>query len=579
MRRWLRSICLVFGCASLLLNIWPVPVLDLADAAIFDTNVQKAPPQSAQLEVRVSNWGPSQTLINQTIARLPTQAGLREYLEPKRYRLLEFELVESDKDDNLPPDAFRAVYYDYTENQTIRAEGKFGNNSNLKVIVGNDQPLPSNEEYEFAVSILMRDSKIGPGLSQRLIVANPAMPPVLYHDSSLDSKRVERTVNILLLPTRKGSNQTEVVGVNMVRNSVVHFPGGAPPTSKAAPSACGITSAGQSTTPSGTAGQYQFVITQGGATLWSFLAIRPSASSGLSDRSGIELQEVGYKGKLVLKRMHTPILNVDYDGGACGPFRDWQWQEGMFQADGVDVPGTNGGVRDCGNTPATTVVETNDDNGNFRGIAFYREGNEVVLVSEMNAGWYRYICEYRFDNNGTIRPRYGYGATINSCVCFAHAHHIYWRFDFDIGGSIDNVIRPSRREFSWGSPYQSEARIHRGNRQNWLVQNTKTLDAYMIRPNSNDGSAAQGSYGRGDLWFVLFKPTEISDKSAGVYTGTAANLDSFVDGETLNSDLVIWYAGHFYHDDGDNKPSPLDTAPRVLTGHHVQGPDLVPVRW
>jgi hypothetical protein len=531
------------------------------------------------LEVRVSNWGPSQSQIDQTIAQLPTRSGLREYLQTKRYRLLDFDLLPAGKDNKVAPDGFRALYYDYTGNQTIRVEGKFDNYSNLKVITGRDQPLPSKEEYEAAISILLRDTKFGPALSQRLLVATPAMPPVLYPDNSVDSAYVERTINVLLLPAANSSLQTEVVGINLIRNSLVRFAGGAPPTSRVAGSTCGIEDAGQDTTSNGTAGQYQFVITQGGVTLWSFLAIRPSASSGLADRSGIELQDVRYRNKLVLKRMHTPMLNVQYDGDVCGPFRDWQWQEGMFHADGTDVPGTNGAVRDCGTTPATTVVETNVDIGNFRGIAFYREGSEVVLVSEMDAGWYRYICEYRFDNNGTIRPRYGFGSTTNSCVCAAHAHHIYWRFDFDIDSSADNVIRPSRREFWWGSPYQSEVRIHRDRRQNWLVQNSKTLDAYMIRPNSNDGSAAPGSYGRGDLWLVLFKPAEISDKSAGIYTGTAANVDGFVNGETLNSDLVIWYAGHFYHDDGDNKPSSLDTAPRVLTGHHVIGPDLVPVRW
>jgi hypothetical protein len=578
MRRSFRSICGVLGCISLLFIAGQIAAAGpQKPAAVAD---KRSPKQDGGLEVYVSSWGPGQRLIDETIARLPNQSGLRNYLLGKRYRLIAFELVKSAKDDNSPADAFSAVYYDYTSNQSVRAEGKFNRLADLKVTLGNDQPLPNNEEYEAAINILLTDPKIGPNLTQRLIVANPAMPPVLYPDLALTgSEHVERTINILLLPTEEGSIQSEVVGVNMVRNTVVHFPGGAPPTSKAGPAACGISSAGQSTTASGTAGQYQFVIMKNGITLWSFLAIRPSASSGLSDRSGIELQDVKFKGKMVLKRMHTPILNVNYDGGACGPFRDWQWEEGMFEATGTDVPGTNGGVRDCGNTPATTAIETNNDTGNFRGIAFYRQGNEVVLVSEMNAGWYRYICEYRFDSNGTIRPRYGYGATTNSCVCLAHAHHVYWRFDFDIGGSADNVIRSSRREFAWGSPYQSEVRIHRNTRQNWLVQNAKTLDAYMIRPNSRDGSAAQGSYGRGDLWLVLFKAAEISDKSAGVYTGTAANLDSFVNGEALNMDLVIWYAAHFYHDDGGNKPTPMDTAPRILTGHHVHGPDLVPVRW
>jgi Cu2+-containing amine oxidase len=60
---------------------------------------------------------------------------------------------------------------------------------------------------------------------------------------------------------------------------------------------------------------------------------------------------------------------------------------------------------------------------------------EIVLVSEMQAGWYRYISEWRLHVNGTIKPRFGFGAVNNSCVCNAHHHHVYWRLNFDVGNS------------------------------------------------------------------------------------------------------------------------------------------------
>ncbi len=585
----LRSICVSLSCISLLVLIFRMPVARPHESVSHNARDKQKGLQApdGRLEVEVTSWGPSQELIDKTTAALPEQLQLKDHLQGTRYRLVAFELVESSKDERLPPNAFRAIYYDYTNNQVVRAEGRFDNVENLQVSMGNDQPLPSNEEYAAAIAVLHNDPKIGPELTQNRLIANPAMPPVIYPDMATNGAGVERTINILLLPVSKGSYPTEVVGVNMVRNSVVHFPGGAPPSSKAAAAACGIPSAGQATSSSGTPGQFEFVVRKDGVEYWRFIAIRPSASSGPGDRSGIELQSVKYKGKTLLKRMHTPILNINYDGNACGPYRDWQWQEGMFRADGTDVPGTNGGVRDCGATPATTALETGNDFGNFRGIAFYSVGtDELVLVSEMNAGWYRYICEYRFNTNGTIRPRYGYGATSNSCVCFAHTHHVYWRFDFDIGGDgttgAVNVVRPSRREFSWGSPYTIETRVQRTARQNWLVQNPSTLDSYMIRPNSNDGTAAPGSFGKGDVWVLVYKANEISDRdTGGINIGSAANIDGFMTSpESLfNQDLVLWYGAHFYHDDGGNRPTASDTAPRVISGHHVHGPDLVPVRW
>ena len=37
----------------------------------------------------------------------------------------------------------------------------------------------------------------------------------------------------------------------------------------------------------------------------------------------------------MLYRAHVPILNVKYTADACGPYRDWQYQEGMIQAQGI----------------------------------------------------------------------------------------------------------------------------------------------------------------------------------------------------------------------------------------------------
>lgn len=536
--------------------------------------------QDGELIVTVTPWGPTQDTLDALLADLPQRRVVSRALRGSNYRFLSIFLIDNpDKSGELqPPTRYRAIYYDYSHNQTVTVEGNIYRSGEEKVFITKDQPLPSPEEFDAAVARLQQDDTFGAALRDGTLIANPAMPPVLYPE--VVGGDVERTLNVLLLSAGgKSEFSNEVVGVNMIRNEVVRFKGGAPPTSLAAPQACGIPAGSGGSSSSGTAGQYQFTISQNGAEMWSYLAIRPANSSGASDRSGIELQNVKYRGKLLLKRIHTPILNVDYVDNSCGPYRDWQWQEGAFQANGTDIPGTNGGVRDCGTNVATTALDTGNDNGNFRGIAFYRQGNEVVMVSEMNAGWYRYIAEYRLASNGTIRPRYGYGATNNSCVCSPHNHHVYWRFDFDIDGAENNVIRPARTEFTWGAPYTTETRLSRNQTNNrlnsWLVQNTQTGSSYMVRSNGNDGTA--NSYGRGDLWFLRYKANEISDRDAGVYTGTAANINAFVNSESLNTDIVMWYGGHFLHNESPNNPD--ITGPNILTGTHVQGPDIIPVRW
>ena len=77
-----------------------------------------------------------------------------------------------------------------------------------------------------------------------------------------------------------------------------------------------------------------------------------TASSG-TNGSGVELRYVDYRGKRVLYRAHVPILNVKYSQDACGPYRDWQYQESMIQATGTDVAP---GFRLC-TAPATTILD------------------------------------------------------------------------------------------------------------------------------------------------------------------------------------------------------------------------------
>ena len=37
------------------------------------------------------------------------------------------------------------------------------------------------------------------------------------------------------------------------------------------------------------------------------------------------------------------------------------------------------------------MLDTGSDTGNSLGVAIYVKGQQVVLVSEMEAGWYRYV--------------------------------------------------------------------------------------------------------------------------------------------------------------------------------------------
>jgi hypothetical protein len=323
----------------------------------------------------------------------------------------------------------------------------------------------------------------------------------------------------------------------------VRYKGNAPLTSRAAHDDCGIDSANQGNTPNGTAGQYQLTVSQNNSPLWEMLVVRPSASSGNSEeRSGIEVRDVKYKGKSVLKRGHSPILNVQYEDDACGPYRDWQYAEGYFDAPEAGAIDPAPGIRilAAGKT-AKTSLESGIDSGSFAGVAVYTQNNETILVSEMDAGWYRYISEWRFANDGTIRPRYGFGATTSTCVCFEHNHNVYWRFDFDVVNPINKIFQNERnRKFM--QPIANE---------------TTRLRNYQTEAGG--------------------EPDEIDDPNG---EELKANFAPWLNNESLvNQDVVVWYAGHFGHNsDGESLLNP-DRSGTVTSGSHVLGPTLRPVNW
>src|SRR5262249_57718477 len=114
------------------------------------------------------------------------------------------------------------------------------------------------------------------------------------------------------------------------------------------------------------------------------------------------------KGNGVLDRGKVPIRNVKYDNDACGPYRDWQFEEHCMQCDGADVAS---GFRRVQTPPGTAC--SGSDAGNFTGVAIYETACELILTTEMEAGWYRYIQEWRFHTDGTIRPRFKFAHTTN----------------------------------------------------------------------------------------------------------------------------------------------------------------------
>jgi hypothetical protein len=520
-----------------------------------------------ELAVEFEEFGLDQRALDEAVRAISEQSELQRLLGDAETRLVAVDLLAGPRKvaRPRPPSRVRATYFDYTNNRTLAVEAPLDDPARLTVTDSADQPLPTREEFDAAVEILADDRRLGRLVREGRVQPYEAMPPLVLNE--LPDGRIERVITVGLLPQRKSRVPHEIVGVNMIRREIERYEGGAPDHSHADPQTCGAPpSAGQATTGKGVAGQVWINVFQGGARIWRFLAVRPSASSGTWG-SGVELRYVDYRGRRVLYQAHVPILNVLYDG-QCGPYRDWQYQEGMIDANGTQVAP---GFLLCP-TPAKTILDTGSDVGTFLGVAIYVQGQEVVLVSEMQAGWYRYVSEWRLHANGTIRPRFGFDATASSCVCIRHHHHVYWRLDFDIQSPGRNLVAefndpPIVSGSNWHTKGYEIMRLRDPSRhRRWRVTHSPSGRAYEIVPGANDGTAAGDPYAKGDVWLLRYKPTEIDDAPI---VSTEIGIDKYrtPPEPIVNQDVVVWYGGHFTH-------APL--GPHVS---HIVGPELRPVNW
>ncbi len=523
---------------------------------------------AGELQVTVEPWGPGPEAFEAAARGVLKQSAVSTELAGADARLIAMQPVDTGGEPE-PPSRVRATLYDYSAERALVVDAPLEEGTATPVVRSTTrQPRPSADEREAALAVLREDPDLGPELAADRVLPYRPMPPLA--DAERPDGTVERIITVgLRSPDLDGFH--EIVGVHLGRGEVIRFEGGAPPTALAGPGSCGAPNANQPTTTS-VAGAARITVKRDGVTLWRLVAVRPAASSG-EVGSGVELRGVSYRGKRVLRRAHVPILNVRYDGNVCGPYRDWQNEESRFKAQGAAVAP---GFRLCPQ-PATTVLETGSDQGNFAGVAVYVDGDEVVLVSELEAGWYRYVSRWRLHADGTIKPRFGFGAVQDSCTCENHHHHAYWRFDFDIDGAADDVVAEHNdpplagQDANWHRlTHEIRRKRDPGRKRKWRVRNRATGAAYVLTPGANDGEA--DAYGVGDFWALRYRSNQIDDHA--VATGTKAKIDSFVNGESLvGTNVVVWYAGHFSHE-----PEP-DHDHLAGGGSHIVGPTLRPDRW
>jgi hypothetical protein len=505
------------------------------------------------LTVRISPIETTTATLQAEPQRVLEAAPVRQELGDTRHRMLAFDV----DDEGDAPATFEAKVYDYDNRRTVLVTGEVADPTAVEIAETSRQPPPLENELAQAVEILKSDDTLGSAVRAERMVPYQAMPPLLNVKRA--DGTVERRLNVGLYAPDEAPRH-RFVAVNLSTGAVQHAPPGAPAASS---NDCGVPSrdgCGQGRR----SGAVRVRMAEGERQLWDLVVARPRISSGFNG-SGVELKDVRYRGARILRRAHVPILNVQYDRSVdlegCGPtYRDWQFEEACFIADGDNV---QPGYRACPQ-PAKTIFEAADDRGNFRGVAFYIRSRQLFMVSELTAGWYRYKSEWRLSPSGVMRPRFGFDAVRNTCTCKPHHHHAYWRFAFDVDGKPSTV-----EEFNdppldgnagtWHTITEETRRRKSPSRQRkWRIRNSDGR-GYMFVPGDSDGTADE--FGVGDFWVLRRRSGEIDDGDGP----DRARIGRFVNGQPVDDHaLVLWYAGHFEHAPGSSRD-------------HFVGPQLNPI--
>ena len=506
------------------------------------TDAPDPTPPAGPLRVEVEAQPAHQALVKRATASLLTLPVVKQDFPGADLWLVAYDTFEKPgpagaEADPHPP--FVGTVQDMESGRVLEVRGLLDQPDTYTLEYTSRQPPPTDDEFAWAVSELQPPEDVE--------VYRP-MPPLanIHHpDGTVD--------RVIVVGLRAPDGGHRLIGVRSSDGEVFEPPPGVTVPSgpeHGGPRATPFASdPGPPARPGPGAGDQQARVRvfRDDTLLWDLVVVRPSASSG-ANGSGLELRTVDFLGRRVLNRGHLPILNVEFDEG--GVQRLWQNGEGSFQADG-DEPVA--GFRLCAEA-AGTILATGAEAGDFRGVALWVDGDDLVLVSQLEAGWHRYVSEWRLSADGRIRPRLGFGAVRNPSTGRPHVHHAYWRLDFDIPDALFNAVQehndPPLTGFGRLQTIRYETRRPRAaaHARSWLVRDDRFGRAYVVMPGADDGEVEDaGGFGVGDVWVLRYSELEIDD-GEGITTDPVrarAQVDRFLNGDPVHrEDVVLWYAAH-----------------------------------
>ncbi|GAA3774663.1 copper amine oxidase [Streptomyces phyllanthi] len=346
-----------------------------------------------------------------------------------------------------------------------------------------------------------------------------------------------------------------------------------------------------------------------------------------SPTAGLVLTHVTYQPRHeskpieVLGSARLGQINVPYDDGSYeyNDVTDVRLGEGALPIRAADCPGgtvrsfrvtdsNGGGTRTVKGLCVTTQPRgfayhgDSGDVGEDEARTDSAQGQDLVVYTLHAVGWYHYVTQWNFSDDGTITAKEGatgnlFSGAFNAsdgtgwpvgkngaAKALSHQHSVLWRLDFKPGGSwkskveqydtkangaVDGIgrLKTSRKrmtkEFAgdnandrWWRVVASASRNADGHARSWEIVHNRS-DKYT-----------RHAYTRHDVYVSQYKACEqYASDNRRLNPGCRPSVDKYLNGENLTRP-VVWVNVGFHHIARDEDQTPMPV--------HWQGFQIVP---
>jgi primary-amine oxidase len=347
-------------------------------------------------------------------------------------------------------------------------------------------------------------------------------------------------------------------------------------------------------------------------------------------RAGLVLENISYQPKgepkpiKVLASARLGQIHVPYDDGNIeyDDLTGQRFAQGLLNLGPAECPGgtiKTIKVRDADYTDDPNIkglctttrarghayhMQAEDDPGKV----YQAQGKDLLVYTVNKVGWYEYMTEWRFQDDGMINMNVGATGSLSPddydagdgrgwpigkgarSKATSHSHNVFWRLDFALDGSskgrieqYDSVVSPPVRGQQAPTNRTTRTKVTKelaGDARNmrwWRVVSAtgKNKDgharSYEIVPGATAKYPGRG-YTRHDVYFTQYDKCELfASHNPGCASSHPKSVDKWVNGQTLTHP-VAWVNIGFHHiaRDEDQQPMPIhwqgfSIAPRDVT--------------